>query len=101
MLKLIQVLRTSKHPGIKILDDELQILLGQTPQKSLQEVADHLLAKGKELADQRLLTLDLLKIDLYKIKSDTWNVLKIYYWKHPYSYHMELVQISDQITLSL
>jgi hypothetical protein len=102
MLKFLQLLRSPDHQGIKSLDDEIQSVLGTAPAKTLQQVADHLLAKGKELADQRLLTFELLDISLHKIKrSNEWNCLLIRYKDAPYHYQSEIILVPEQTTLAL
>jgi hypothetical protein len=94
-------LSNSKHSGLKAMDDHLQEILKSRPGKTLREVADHLLAKARELADKRLLTWDRLEITLHKIKSEEWNVLMIRYRKMPWKYHAEVVLIPDQTSLKL
>jgi hypothetical protein len=102
MLKLLQLLRSPDHQGIKAIDDEIQSVLGTAPAKTLQQVADHLLAKGKELADQRLLTFELLDISLHKIKKSTeWNCLLVKYRDAPYHYQSEIILVPEQTTLAL
>lgn len=94
-------LSNSDHPGLKAMDDHLQEILKGRPGKTLREVADHLLAKGRELADQRLLTWDLLEITLHKVKSDEWNILLVRYRKMPWKYHVEVVLVPEQTALQL
>lgn len=102
MLKLFQLLRSPDHNGIKAIDDEILSILGNAQPKTLQQVADHLLAKGKELADQRLLTFELLDISLHKIKKSTeWNCLLIRYKDAPYHYQSEIILVNNQTFLGL
>lgn len=91
----------SQHPGLQSIEDQLQSLLKEKPAKSIAEVADHLLIHGKELAERRLLDWNKLRIELFKVKSQEWNVLLIQYRRTPWLYHTEVVLVPQQMTLAL
>lgn len=91
----------SQHPGLHAIDERLKDLLEKKPARSLAEVADHLLVHGKELAERRLLDWNRLRIELFKVKSQEWNVLLIQYRRTPWLYHTEVVLVPDQMILAL